>query len=219
MKKLKRLSIIELGIGKEFEVLSDCEKRLVIAGDGTWDCAFNTFINYMITQGHFLDKNQVINDYISYSGISQAQIIQDGGVAYGSFSSYLTSKYQMNMNQVYFMPDSSSTSFANNHVVAINIDGGNADHIIRPLTVSKGLDQFGNSITYVYVFDPSKPQGQQYYNVKWSDVKAIFAFGTEDTYGQPGYFGYGENGISYGYDAYQYGYEYDGYYGYGSYNY
>jgi hypothetical protein len=41
---MKRIGVIDLGIGKEVEILSDLEKRTVVAGNGngtSWDCMFN----------------------------------------------------------------------------------------------------------------------------------------------------------------------------------
>jgi hypothetical protein len=72
------------------------------------------------------------------------------------------------------------------------------------------MDSSGNPIYSVNVFDPTMPQGQQNYAVEWRYIVGIFVFGQEDTYGLPGYFGYGEGS---GFES-----EYGGYSGYSGYD-
>ena len=202
---MKKLGIIDLAYSKKFVILSDWEKRLIIAGDGTpsWDCTFNAYVNYMGQEGYNINKDALIDSYCSYHGVSKQSIIDSGGVTYGSFSSFISSEFQMTMDQT-TTENMTGQAFPNNYAIAADLDGSGIYHTVQPKEVQRITKIDGTSEIVVLVYDPTT---NTEYRIPQSQVQGLLAFNENSLFGQPGYFGYDNGYTSYGYD----GYGYDGY--------
>lgn len=76
----------------------------------------------MGNQGYNVDKNELVNSYCSYYGISKQDIINDGVVMNTLFDEFICSTYQINMTPQDSGPDSPDGTFPPNYLMYMNVD-------------------------------------------------------------------------------------------------
>jgi hypothetical protein len=148
----------------------------------------------MGNKGYNIDKNELINSYCSYYGVSQAGLQSIGGVSYGDFNAFSTANYQVSMTQTDFSNAGVGSYFTGDHALSVKTDDSGIYHTVIPLnSYSVTLD--GVTTLYVEVFDPTLNRS---YSVSNAEIMGVLNFSKTDLFGLQGYFGF-EGGGSNGY--------------------
>ena len=160
MKKLKKLKLYSF---EDYPVvLNEYEMQAIMAGSGTWDCMFNTFIyTYQQQYGITLDRDTLVQQYKDKTGHDPQAA---GGASIGYFMSFINYYgFQGSQNTSGSVNDWSSSQWA-----AFGLDSSSS---ILHFAVPTSAYRDSNGDIWIVCDDPTAGEERHY---RYSDMKGTF---------------------------------------------